>query len=58
MIYQDFALYPPWLTAVQNVELALLHKRLPREERRRRAQSMLELVGGLGGASRITTRGR
>ncbi|WP_188595986.1 ABC transporter ATP-binding protein [Thermocladium modestius] len=47
MIYQDFALYP-WLTAVQNVELALLHKRLPREERRRRAQSMLELVG-LGG---------
>ncbi|MFP3299418.1 MAG: ABC transporter ATP-binding protein [Thermocladium sp.] len=47
MIYQDFALYP-WLTALQNVELVLLHKKLPREERRRRAQAMLELVG-LGG---------
>jgi len=47
MIYQDFALYP-WLTALENIELALLHKKLPREVRVSVARRYLEMVGLLG----------
>lgn len=48
MIFQDFALYP-WLTALENVELALLHRKdLSKEVRREIARKYLELVG-LGG---------
>jgi NitT/TauT family transport system ATP-binding protein len=47
MIYQDFALFP-WLTALENVELALLHRGLPRERRLSIARKYLELVGLLG----------
>ncbi len=48
MIFQDFALYP-WLTALENVELALLHRKdLKRQVRRELARKYLELVG-LGG---------
>ncbi len=48
MIFQDFALYP-WLTALENVELALLHRKdLSKEVRREIAKKYLELVG-LGG---------
>lgn len=47
MIFQDFALFP-WLTALENVELALLHKKLSRDERIKLARKYLELVG-LGG---------
>ena len=44
MIFQDFALFP-WLTALENVEIALLHKRLSRDERIKLARRYLELVG-------------
>ncbi|MFB6471107.1 MAG: ABC transporter ATP-binding protein [Vulcanisaeta sp. AZ3] len=48
MIFQDFALYP-WLTALENVELALMHRKdLSKEVRREIARKYLELVG-LGG---------
>ena len=48
MVFQDFALFP-WLTALENVELALLHRKdLSREERVKLAKKYLELVG-LGG---------
>ncbi|ADY00553.1 MAG: ABC transporter ATP-binding protein [Vulcanisaeta sp.] len=48
MIFQDFALYP-WLTALENVELALFHRKdLSKEVRREIARKYLELVG-LGG---------
>ncbi|WP_373286820.1 ABC transporter ATP-binding protein [Vulcanisaeta souniana] len=45
MIFQDFALYP-WLTALENVELALLHRKdLSKEVRKEIARKYLELVG-------------
>ncbi|WP_069807299.1 ABC transporter ATP-binding protein [Vulcanisaeta thermophila] len=48
MIFQDFALFP-WLTALENVELALMHRKdLSKESRREMAKKYLELVG-LGG---------
>jgi ABC-type nitrate/sulfonate/bicarbonate transport system, ATPase component len=40
MIFQDFALFP-WLTALENVEVALLHKRLSKDERTKLARSTL-----------------
>ncbi|MCS7050402.1 MAG: nitrate/sulfonate/bicarbonate ABC transporter ATP-binding protein [Thermomicrobium sp.] len=44
MVFQSFALFP-WLTVLQNVELGLLHKGLPDEERRQRALAAIDLVG-------------
>ncbi len=44
VVFQDASLFP-WLTAVENVEFPLAIRRLPREERRRRAAAMLRLVG-------------
>ncbi len=50
VVFQEASLYP-WLTAVENVEFPLALKRAPREERRKRAEAMLRLVGleGFGG---------
>jgi NitT/TauT family transport system ATP-binding protein len=50
VVFQEASLYP-WLTAIENVEFPLALKRTPRDERRRRAEAMLNLVGleGFGG---------
>ena len=44
LVFQSFALYP-WLTVLQNVELGLLVKDLPRAERRKRALAAIDLIG-------------
>jgi NitT/TauT family transport system ATP-binding protein len=44
IVFQSFALYP-WLTIVENVELGLLARDLPRRERRRRALAAIDLIG-------------
>ncbi|MEV0995935.1 ABC transporter ATP-binding protein [Nonomuraea sp. NPDC050202] len=44
VIFQQYALFP-WLTVRKNVEFGLKLKGLPAEERRRRAQRAIELVG-------------
>ena len=43
VLFQEAALFP-WLTAGQNVELALRLRKVARPERRRRAAELLELV--------------
>jgi putative ABC transport system ATP-binding protein len=43
-VFQSFNLLPR-LTALDNVELPLLYRRVPRRERRRRAGALLERVG-------------
>lgn len=51
MVFQSFALFP-WLTVMQNVELGLEAQGIARDEREKRADAMLELIGlsGFGGA--------
>jgi NitT/TauT family transport system ATP-binding protein len=51
MVFQSFALFP-WLTVQQNVELGLEAQGVAPDERNRRADAMLELIGlsGFGGA--------
>lgn len=51
MVFQSFALFP-WLTVQQNVELGLEAQGVPADEREKRADAMLELIGlaGFGGA--------
>ena len=51
MVFQSFALFP-WLTVQQNVELGLEAQGVAPEEREKRADDMLELIGlaGFGGA--------
>lgn len=44
MVFQNFALLP-WLTVLENVELGLLSKSFSPEERRRRAENAVELIG-------------
>jgi NitT/TauT family transport system ATP-binding protein len=44
MVFQSFALYP-WLTVQQNVELGLVAKGAPLEERRKRALDLIDLIG-------------
>ena len=44
MVFQSFALFP-WLTVQQNVELGLEAKRVPAEERRKRALAAIDLIG-------------
>ena len=44
MVFQGFALYP-WLTVLQNVELGLEARGVPRAERQRRALEAIDLVG-------------
>jgi NitT/TauT family transport system ATP-binding protein len=47
MVFQSFALFP-WLTVEENVELGLEARRTPADERRRRAEEAIDLIG-LGG---------
>lgn len=51
MVFQSFALFP-WLTVQQNVELGLEAQGVPADEREKRADAMLDLIGlaGFGGA--------
>jgi NitT/TauT family transport system ATP-binding protein len=44
VIFQQYALFP-WLTVRKNVEFGLRTARVPREERRERAQHFIDLVG-------------
>src|SRR5262249_61931542 len=44
VVFQRFALYP-WLTVLENVELGLLAKELPRSERRQRAIQGIDRIG-------------
>jgi NitT/TauT family transport system ATP-binding protein len=44
MVFQSFALFP-WLTVKMNVELGLEAKGMPPEERARRAEAAIELIG-------------
>ena len=47
MVFQSFALFP-WLTVVENVELGLEARGVPKHERERRAEEAIDLIG-LGG---------
>ncbi|MBS0560323.1 MAG: nitrate/sulfonate/bicarbonate ABC transporter ATP-binding protein [Proteobacteria bacterium] len=47
MVFQSFALFP-WLTVQENVELGLEALGVPRDERERRAEGAIDLIG-LGG---------
>ena len=51
MVFQSFALVP-WLTVQQNVELGLEAQGVPANEREKRSDAMLEMIGlaGFGGA--------
>jgi NitT/TauT family transport system ATP-binding protein len=44
IVFQTFALYP-WLTVLENVEVALKARRIPRPERRERALRLIDTVG-------------
>ncbi len=44
MVFQTFALLP-WLTVLQNVELGMEAQGLPRNERRERALSVIDMIG-------------
>lgn len=47
VVYQTIALFP-WLTAIENVEYGPKVRGVPKEERRRRAQHFIDLVGLTG----------
>ena len=57
-VFQDYALFPH-MTVVENVEYGLKIRRVPRPERRRRAQQMLDMVrlSGLGGRKPLQLSG-
>jgi NitT/TauT family transport system ATP-binding protein len=44
VVFQEASLYP-WLTALDNIEFPLALRHAPREERKRRSDDMLKLVG-------------
>lgn len=44
VVFQNFALYP-WLTVMENVELGLKARKVPRPERRERALKVIDTVG-------------
>lgn len=44
MVFQTFALFP-WLTVLENVEVGLEAKRVPADQRRKRALAALDLIG-------------
>jgi NitT/TauT family transport system ATP-binding protein len=44
IVFQTFALYP-WLTVLENVEVALKARSVPAEERRMRAPKLIDTVG-------------
>ena len=47
MVFQSFALFP-WLTVQANVELGLEARGIPREDRERRAEAAIRLIGLTG----------
>src|SRR5262252_1344112 len=47
MVFQSFALFP-WLTVQQNVELGLEARGMPADERARKAEAAIELIGLAG----------
>ena len=47
MVFQSFALFP-WLTVQQNVELGLEARGVPADERERRAEAAIKLIGLTG----------
>jgi len=51
VVFQEASLFP-WLTALDNIEFPLSIRRAPREERRKRAAEMLNLVGLQGFGTR------
>jgi NitT/TauT family transport system ATP-binding protein len=51
VVFQEASLFP-WLTAMDNIEFPLSLRGTPREERRKRSEAMLSLVGLEGFASR------
>ncbi len=51
VVFQEASLFP-WLTALDNVEFPLALRGAPRDDRRRRAEQMLSLVGLEGFGSR------
>ncbi|HEX5958996.1 MAG TPA: ABC transporter ATP-binding protein [Hyphomicrobiaceae bacterium] len=51
VVFQEASLFP-WLTALDNIEFPLSIRHAPREERTRRAEAMLNLVGLKGFGSR------
>jgi NitT/TauT family transport system ATP-binding protein len=44
MVFQSFALFP-WLTVQKNVELGLEAQGIPSDERERRSEAMIDLIG-------------
>src|SRR5471032_1560138 len=44
MVFQSFALFP-WLTVLGNVELGLEALNVPKDERRKRAEAAIDLIG-------------
>ncbi len=44
VVFQQFALFP-WKTVVENIELGLRNRNMPREERRIRIMEAVELIG-------------
>jgi NitT/TauT family transport system ATP-binding protein len=44
MVFQSFALFP-WLTVLGNVELGLEALKVPKDERRKRAEAAIDLIG-------------
>jgi NitT/TauT family transport system ATP-binding protein len=51
VVFQEASLFP-WLTALDNIEFPLSIRHAPREERQKRANAMLNLVGLQGFGSR------
>ena len=51
VIFQEASLYP-WLTALENIEFPLSLRGTPKQDARRRAEEMLELVGLAGFGAR------
>jgi NitT/TauT family transport system ATP-binding protein len=52
VIFQEASLYP-WLTALENIEFPLSLRGTPKDDMRRRAEAMLELVGLHGFGARF-----
>src|SRR6478609_3039419 len=53
MVFQSFALFP-WLTVQQNVELGLEAQGVPQQERTRRSDALLDMIGLAGFLGALT----